>query len=170
MKKLILIAVIFCCFGFAKAQESDATLKETIDWLSGKLNREFIKFQGKSLWQNCYKITFYFSWSDSTIEITKNFIFKNPEGKIGNTSNSKTIVKLNVLSLEFKSFTPDSFRTWMEITTTNRKKQVKWINGNSSGFSEYLEIYYDPDIVTFERLEKAFTHAIKLCGGKEEKF
>ena len=36
MKKLLLITALLCSMGFAKAQ--DATLKETTDWLTAKLN------------------------------------------------------------------------------------------------------------------------------------
>jgi len=56
MKKLICIAALLYCFSFVKAQESDASLKETTDWLTGKLNE--VTIWGNS---NQFKINISFN-------------------------------------------------------------------------------------------------------------
>jgi hypothetical protein len=158
MKKLILITALFCCIGFAKAQESDPTLKETTDWLTGKINE--LNFPcGRD--QLITKISFDGCICTYSMERLK----PNSEiyGPFKSVFNMKDI-SISSLQLEV----PEGCITQQIVLLThNKSKLINYCNQPDDNCK--IGIKLDENL-TFERIKKAFTHAIKLCGGAEEKF
>jgi hypothetical protein len=169
VKKLILITALFCCFGFAKAQESDATLKETTDWITGKLDGIHRHLGGKAGDDYTYNISF-----DGCMCKMKE-IDESPFYKQWTITEDS----FNLGDISLSSFEQDHTHydnTMFELSTEN-KKTIKHSYSSNDKITPVVSfsfgaLYYDPSggNLTFERIKKAFTHAIKRCGGKEEKF
>jgi hypothetical protein len=158
MKKLILIIAFFYCLGFIKAQESDATLKETTDWLTGKIN-------GLSFPCGREQINTNISFDGSICTYTMEKFNQN------GVSYGKRIFVFNLKDISISSLnlveSSDCLPQTIILLTHNKAKLITYCNQPDDNCKIALKL---DENISFERIKKAFTHAIKLSGGKEEKF
>ncbi len=170
MKKLLFIAALFCCIGFVKAQDTEPTLKETTDWLTSKLD-------GLSFYNKEQKFSFEFNISFNGCICTYKYHMKSDDLP-DIERDIKYIFNLGDISLSSIFYNKDWFVLYypkLELTTNNKQETIKCVTTNKKGVVtnnfDCLYIYLPLNgNLTYERVYKALTHAIKLCGGKEEKF
>lgn len=183
MKKLFLITALLCCFSFAKAQ--DATLKETTDWLTAKLKGYFtFEVDNNSIphsaeysisFEECIctitvidtrgdgdkwcltKETYKYVFNLSDISISSIF-----EGLRWNNCNQYRVIKLKTYN-DNKNIDENYDSNYITCYKDLSSKS------NSKTNEAFIPLVLK-DNLTYERILKALTHAIKLCGGKEEKF
>jgi hypothetical protein len=177
---------------FAQEKESSATLEETMEWLGSKLidpnymNR--IHLDGKDSFRGSYgDPNFFFPMFYTTV---KDY---NSKYKIdgctltisiqidleSGSSDKKQIITLPISEID--RFTLQKNGYGLEMSTTKSSKKILWrqevfplpnvkysppLEAMEGKFSQIeFELKKDSD-----RFERAFKHAIKLCGGKVDPF
>jgi hypothetical protein len=184
MKKLfamlILLSCVFCMFPQTKdanpaPKSAEPTLEETLEWINAKLKDELYwaifnggESHGRGLLQDNYILT----WDSCKITL----VYEKSYGYI-NVANERTTIKsefqlsdLDLNSFEYSGmpsgtgYMDSGHMGRLKIYTTKKEDKI-----NSNGVLEnYIEVPVSkPEMV--DRMNKAWKHAIKLCGGKETK-
>jgi len=139
-------------------QESDATLKETQDWIQSKIISIWYVYYGTHKFQyeyencDCIYIEKYSYYSKGEQKETNGPIYFNLKD-INNVSLFKMTMGYGI---ELKGLIKNYYGDYIDKVTIEICQ-----DGNTD----------EEDKKLAERMEKAFNHAIKLCGGnKKEKF
>jgi hypothetical protein len=162
---LILISIYIC------SPTAAQTKKETVDWLNSKFNKNPIVYGDVFKFSQKMKIN-----QDGTFEIISTD-YEVPINPSNPEVASRTIIKGNFNNLSPSSITVRKSNGLLFI-------DIKCLGGNDclsvstkgdAGISYdksgvAFGAYYDEEENIGNRLKKAFTRLIKLCGGKAEAF
>lgn len=178
MKKTLLFIIIFCNYSYLIAQNDNATLKETTDWMTSKVKGDYssldhIYYNVSLVWDEEKKIMKYISYQSKTLlgqPISGYFVLefdpKNIDPKSLNISEMGSYIKIdfscNVGTGCIKSYSLN----YNEKGDLVKKELVDWSGNQISLFQNVLKENEDLP----NRFIKAFKHLIKLRGGKGETF
>jgi hypothetical protein len=152
MKKLILITALLCCIGFVKAQESDATLDETLQWLKSKLDGQII---GKTYYSFSYDL------NNKSITYTDDIRDEIGGGDI------RTINLCDIINVDPEFCTSNQIR--FKCNSNSVYRQLLFKEGTPENVNESEIYFFHSSMNTMsERIIKAFNHAIKLCKHSEK--
>lgn len=171
MKKTILILFIFSILCGSKifAQESNATLEETLEWLKSKLDGQILVDEEDEAWQTTYSFDYNLK--------EKKIIFKTTEKwteEWGGKSEIyiTTINLCDIIDVHVSHTDNNPPDTTINIVTNEGLVKIEYSINNepSETWTDNSHPLYHPDMNNiFERLVKAFNHAVFLCK-KDEKF
>lgn len=171
---LLLVTVIS-----APAQESNASLQESLDWLKGKLTENYRLGIWPSDYRNSKVRLFRFEpvrfdgctlvWREQ-MSYTENKRSELIKRQI--EINLADFDRSNIKVIKESCHTGNCWR--IRLVTYNSKPLVKEIylpeNKNESNSSSTFIEFYASEQLMAQRIAKAFSHAITLCGGKKEPF
>lgn len=165
MRKSALILLLLLVAATGKTQ----TFYETLQWLNSKivplrtiesesLDKQYFEIK-QLLGCDCQVNNFTYSFEKFKFERTHDFVFSFSD--------------LNPQSLEI--FEREKGQVYLRFFTTNNAKVIKQ---RQVDFPDYYQSTlafgpYDPKNLPkglLERIQKAFAHAIEICGGKAEQF
>ena len=161
MKKIFLIVIFFlslCMYSQSK--------KETIDWLNTKLQYTPISISGNM--ESTFKTQINDDGTLSNMSTQKAQI----TGYSDVTIFSGHLSKLNPNSLKIHKNSQDRFYISAICTTGNCISQdSSYENGEKANYKiNEITLCVIDDVEVAERCKKAFTHLIRLYGGKKEIF
>lgn len=165
MKSILQTIVVVFILGFTSnivhaqcPDSSDATLKETTDWLKSKIE----SCGGRNLPPSIYKVKFDSSaMTVYEIGIDENFLLKD----------TAVIVKMNLKDLDVKNLkvrdiNKDGTRFGIQIMAKGNKMSVKSKELGTSYDFGWEMIFVSKSEPNFsKRIVKAFTHAYCVSGG-----
>lgn len=143
------------------AEESKATLEETMDWIASNINKD-----------NLSKEDLYFeseinnNGCDVNVTRKRTLIKYTSKGDFKETNN----YKFNLKDIEISEYAGGG----LGIYTINGYNKINDIFSNSKNehYNKYTYVaflYYKSNSNIAERLVKAFNHAATLCGGGPSK-
>lgn len=163
--------------------QAQATLKESIDFIISKLNgKEVIYWKNGNTHSN-FEMKYLFDYTQNILTVTKKGLFEGVQDEIIEKIPFKALnasaVEINEKVIKDNDYWEDRTSISIILRTTDNAFKItrseKYGDKNEEGavFEVYLPIppltqSTNPDIAN--RLVKAFQNAIKLCGGKVEKF
>lgn len=163
MKKTTILLTFILFSGFVNAQ-NNATIEETVDFLKSKLTKEYGNFS----------LTVSFDKTKCML------ILKDKDTGDFPTEGTTYIPLGKIDPSMIEIFQPKgSDRIKLNIYMINKEKLIKivrtdkWVGENAVFYEDMKQ--FDFDLLSLqndipERVKKAFIHAHKLCGGKQEKF
>ena len=169
------------------AQESNATLQETVNWLKSKT--DLIVAVGAHLPKlessMYYDITFELNSSGNGSFIWRNKETPKKPSAVERVNNPR-LVKQNVpieIAVSLSDLNPDKVEvssvksstimgdvmTWWQVKllATNARPVIRWKGIEGDAKSEYLILVFQEKDMA-ERIARAFRHGIKLSGGKTD--
>ncbi len=155
---------------YVEADQSTATLKETLDWIRSKAPL-FATFKDAG----CPDIELAFDWLEFKNCDQWSFQLRDNDNKIieVRTFSPRTLEEssVRVRRNTENSDCPSALSTFVEVDTLGGQKSVYYKSGSSGLTSqESLAYVLIVDHENAERLAKAMKHAIRLCGSKKEPF
>lgn len=162
--KLISLLIFPSLLSVSLFGQNNATIEETVDFLNSKLSKQI----------GTRSITVSIDKSKCQLIIID---YNKDDSQI----TEKAYIPLNKIDpSRIEVFQPKGFeRIKLDINILNDEKLIKYVQTYKSGVVK--DTFYDHwhqfdfDMLALqnnipERVKKAFIHAIKLCGGKQEKF
>ena len=160
MKKLIFIAALLCSIGFVEAQESTATLEETLEWLKSKLDGNIQKYDTRDI-----KWNFSYDLNKKTITY-----YSDPHEGGGDLNIIyKTNYRVNICDIDTVYIEDIQGSKKLIIEAPNKIYINSSVDGRPSfRMDNYFYLFHPSMNELSDRLIKAFNHAVKLCKESEK--
>jgi hypothetical protein len=184
-RTLIILLLLIVFFKFPSTAQSDATKKETADFIKGKfdlpkivLTRDYEDFQD-DLAGNTFRFSdVSISIIDCSCEIsyTQEYGSEPPEKlayqfSFSDLAASAATVEKPTGKVRYSAFSDyDKLLSYLVINTFNGQKLIKRTYRGKVNHYESMNFMWGFDSNELQRVKNAVNHLIKLCGGKEEKF
>lgn len=174
----ILLLLVSNAFAQSDTDKSNATLKETLDWISGKLSKNY---QFGMYFDNGYSITGFepvnFNGCQLIWRINSTQRKEGAKDEIGVTEFKVNLGDLEPTKTKTEKFNFSNFGIWyVTFYTFNNKRVVSRtltknrVQDRTRMRDTFTFNFKETDIDVARRMVKAFSHAIALCGGKKEVF
>lgn len=150
--RLGFLVLFICLFHFVNAQDKDSQqteLKSNLEWLKSKINERTF-----SVDNNFCQTFFEYDLSNNSMKFTRNWG--------GNKFFAE--VKIDQLSTEIIPYSKAPFNS-IQILSIPNEKNIKITSSAGIESSESWVVFFDPSIVTMEKLKKGFQQTIKKGGG-----
>lgn len=167
MKKLFAVLVLLT-FMTNVSYSQDTPLKETLEWIKGKMEGFKYSWYGTTGINYWNRYTYKMSFTDCELKITQNYSYTEDAPWSRNDYTTESIYRFKLSDLKSIEYDDDSDS--FIIKTYNDTKVItiddtRITNEFSIRVTDLGELKGEP-----ERFLKAWRHAMEKCGAKKEAF